>query len=75
MAEICGRGLGPVAAMIVGVSRVARGVQGSRQPGVAGAVFREAVGDLYDCPRTAFRQPTPPQEGVAIVGAKVEFAA
>ena len=42
------RGLGPVAAMVVGVSRVARGVERGGETGVAGAVLGEAMGDLHE---------------------------
>ena len=74
MAEIGGRGFGPVTAMVVGVSRVARGIERGGETGVAGAVLGEAMGDLQNRARRPFRQPTPRQEGLAIVGAKLEFA-
>ena len=74
MAEIGGGALGPMAAMIVGVNRVARGVERGGETRVAGAVLGEAMGDLHDRARRTFRQPTPRQQGLAIVGAKVEFA-
>ena len=74
MAEIGGGGLGPMTAMIVGVSRVTRSVERSGKTGVAGAVLGEAMGDLHNRARRTFRQPKPREEGLAIVGAKVEFA-
>src|ERR1700677_1617348 len=74
MAEIGGGRLGSVTAMIVRVSRVARGIERAGQTGVAGAVLGEAMGDLHDRARRPFRQPTPPQQGLAIVGAKRELA-
>ena len=48
MAEIGGGGLGPVAAMIVGVNGVARGVERRGETRVTGAVLGEAMGDLHD---------------------------
>src|ERR1700733_2277700 len=74
MAEIGGRSFGPVTAMVVGVSRVARGIERVGERGVAGAVLGEAMGDLQNRARRTFRQPTAPQKRLAIVGAKVEFA-
>ena len=74
MAEISGRRLGPVTAMVIGVSRIARGIERGGETGVAGAVLGEAMGDLQNRARGTFRQPTPPQKGLAIVGAKLEFA-
>ena len=74
MTEIRGGGLGPVATMVVGVNRVARGVERRGQTRVAGAVLGEAVGDLQNRARRTFGKPTPRQEVLAIVGAKVELA-
>src|SRR3984957_19679731 len=74
MAEIGGRSFWAVTAMVVGVSRVARGIERGGETGVAGAVLGEAMGDLHDCARRTFRQPTPREHGLAIVGAKVELA-
>src|ERR1700727_3167861 len=74
VAEVGGGSLGPMAAMVVGVDRVARGVKCGGEPGVAGAVLGEAMGDLHDRARRTLWQPTPRQKGVAIVGAKLEFA-
>ena len=74
MAEIGRRSLGPVAAMIVGVNGVAGGVERRGETRVAGAVLGEAMGDLDDRPRAPLGKPTPRQEVLAIVGAKVELA-
>ena len=74
MAEIGRRGLRPVAAMIVGVNGVARGVERRRQTRVAAAVLGEAMGDLDHRARRRIGKPAPPQEGLAVVGAKREFA-
>src|SRR3984885_4429579 len=74
VAEIGGGRLWPVTAMVVGVGRVARGIERSGETCVAGAVLGEAMGDLHDRTRRTFWQPTPRQQGLAIVGAKVEFA-
>jgi hypothetical protein len=74
MAEIAGSCARPVAAMVVGVDREARSVERAREPRVAGAVLGEAVGDLYDRPRPPLRQPPPPEQRDAIVGAKPELA-
>ena len=63
MPEICRSRLGPVAAMVVGVSRVARSIQRRGETGVAGAVLGEAMGDLHNCARRPFRQPAPRQKG------------
>ena len=74
MAEIGGGGLGPVTAMIVGVNRVACGVERRGETRVTGAMLGEAVGDLDDRARRRFRQPATRQQVLAIVGAKHEFA-
>src|ERR1700722_3080701 len=74
MAEIGGRRLGPMAAVVVGVSRIACFVERCRETGVAGAVLGEAMGDLQDRARRTFRQPTPCKKHLAVGGAKVEFA-
>ena len=74
MAEIGGGRFGPMAAMVVGVSPIARFVERCRETGVAGAVLGEAMGDLQNRARRTFRQPTPPQKRLAIVGAKLELA-
>src|ERR1700722_1378671 len=75
VAEVGGCRPGPVTAMVVGVDRVTCGVKRSGQTSVAGAMLGEAMGDLHNRARRTFWQPTPRQEGLAIVGAKVEFAA
>ena len=75
MAEIGGGGLGPVAAQVVGVDPVARGVERGGETGVAGAVLGEAVGDLHDRARAPFRQPAARQQALPVVGAKHELAA
>ena len=74
MAEIGGRGLGPVAAQVVGVNPVARVVERGGETGVAGAVLGEAMGDLQNRARAPFRQPAARQQGLPVVGAKREFA-
>ncbi len=74
MAEIGGLSLGPMAAMVVGVSRVARGIERGGETGVTGAVLGEAMGDLQNRAWRPLRQPAPREQGLAIVGAKLEFA-
>src|ERR1700722_14430706 len=74
VAEIRRRGLRPMPAMIVGVSPVARGVERAGDTRIAAAVLGEAVGDLHDRARRTFGQPTPRQEVLTVIGAKLEFA-
>src|ERR1700733_16036422 len=74
MAEIGGGTARPVPAMIVGISPVACGVEGGGDTRVAGAVLGEAMGDLHKSARATFGEPTPPQEGLTVVGAKRELA-
>jgi hypothetical protein len=74
MAEVGRSGLGPVAAMVVGVNRVARGVERRGEAGVAGAVLGEAVGELHHRPRPPFRQPAPGQKALPVVGPKLKLA-
>src|SRR3984957_17427407 len=73
MAEIGGGTARPVPAMIVGISPVACGVEGGGDTRVAGAVLGEAMGDLHQSARATFGEPTPPQEGLTVVGAKREL--
>ena len=74
MAEIRGGGLGPVAAQVVGVGAIARGVERAGESGVARAVLGEAVRDLHNRARAPFGKPAPPQKALAVVGAKLELA-
>ena len=74
MAEIGRGGLGPVSAMVVGVHRIARGVERRGEPGVAGAVLGEAVGDLHNRPRAALGQPAAREQALPVVGPKLELA-
>ena len=55
MAEIGGRRLRPVAAMIVGVNGVARGVERGGETRVTAAVLGEAMGDLHHRARRRHR--------------------
>ncbi len=73
MAEIGGRRARSVAAMIVRVCPVARSVERSREPRIAGAVLGEAVGDLDDRLGPPVRQPAPAQEARPLLGAKLEL--
>ena len=74
MAEVGGRGPRPVAAMVVRINRIARGVERRGEAGVTGAVLGEAVGDLHHRPRPPFRQPAPGQKALPVVGPKLELA-
>ena len=74
MAEVGGRARGPVAAQVDGVDPVARRIERGGEPRVAGAVLGEAVRDLDDRLGAPVRQPAPPQEPHAVLGAKDELA-
>src|SRR5580692_3456273 len=74
MAEIGGRSLRSVPAMIVGVNAIPRGIEGGGDPRVTGAVLGKAMGDLHHRVRGIFGEPTPREQGLAIIGAKLEFA-
>ena len=74
MAEVRRGGLGPVAAIVVRVNRVARRVERRGEAGVAGAVLGEAVGELHHRPQAPFRQPAPGQKAPPVVGSKLELA-
>src|SRR5579871_3575119 len=57
MAEVRRGGLGPVAAMIAGVDRIAGGVESRSEARVTGAVLGETMGDLHRCPRRPLGRP------------------
>ena len=62
MAKVRRGGLGPVAAMIAGVDRIAGGVERRGEARVTGAVLGETMGDLHHRPRPPLRRPAAGQK-------------